>query len=73
MCGIAQGERFSTHRLAAMTSIPSSKKRSQAKPATKKLLKPEEIELDPDAWPKFEQLIRDAAKLGPKRHEAKKK
>ena len=30
--------------------------------------KVEEIELDPDAWPKFEKLIRSAAKMGPMPH-----
>jgi hypothetical protein len=28
----------------------------------------EAVELDPDAWPKFEQLIRNAAKTPPKPH-----
>jgi hypothetical protein len=28
----------------------------------------EGIELDADAWPKFEKLIRSAAKMGPKPH-----
>jgi hypothetical protein len=29
------------------------------------------LELDPDAWPKFEKLIESAAKMGPKPHKAK--
>ena len=35
--------------------------RSKSKP-----VKVEGVEIDPDAWPKFEKLIRDAAKRGPK-------
>lgn len=31
------------------------------------------LDLDPDAWPKFEKLIKSAAKMGPKPHIAKKK
>jgi hypothetical protein len=30
------------------------------------------LDLDPDAWPKFETLIKSAAKMGPKPHEKKK-
>jgi hypothetical protein len=26
------------------------------------------LDLDPDAWPKFEKLIKSAAKMGPKPH-----
>ncbi len=26
------------------------------------------LDLDPDAWPKFEKLVKSAAKLGPKPH-----
>jgi hypothetical protein len=33
---------------------------------------PEDIELVPDAWPKFEKLIKSAAKMGPKPHKASK-
>jgi len=29
------------------------------------------LDLDPDAWPKFEKLIKSAAKLGPKPHKGK--
>ena len=32
---------------------------------------PADLELDPDAWPKFEALVKDAAKMGHKPHEAK--
>jgi len=28
----------------------------------------DEIELDADAWPKFEALVKSAAKMGPKPH-----
>jgi len=31
------------------------------------------VELDPDAWPRFEQFIRNAAKAGPKHRSAKKR
>jgi hypothetical protein len=29
------------------------------------------LDLEPDAWPKFEKLIKDAAKMGPKPHKGK--
>jgi hypothetical protein len=32
-----------------------------------------EIELDPDAWPRFEQFIKTVAKAGPKHRPAKAK
>jgi hypothetical protein len=31
----------------------------------------EALELDPDAWPRFERLVKSAAKSGPKPHPAK--
>jgi hypothetical protein len=31
----------------------------------------EALELDPDAWPKFELLVKSAAKMGHKPHDAK--
>ena len=43
------------------------KKPVKAKQAAKAQPKaPPEIELDPDAWPKFEELVRSAAKMGHK-------
>jgi hypothetical protein len=39
-----------------------------AKADTTKVRKPRaprEVELEPDAWPRFEQFIRDIAKAGP--------
>lgn len=30
------------------------------------------LDLDPDAWPKFEKLIKSAAKMGPKPHAKKR-
>jgi len=30
-----------------------------------------DIELDPNAWPKFEALVKSAAKIGPKQNAAK--
>jgi hypothetical protein len=32
---------------------------------------PREVELEPDAWPRFEQFIRDIAKAGPQHRTAK--
>lgn len=29
------------------------------------------LDLAPDAWPKFEKLIKDSVKMGPKPHKAK--
>jgi hypothetical protein len=49
-----------------------------AKPPAPKTKKPKPIspevanlDLDPEAWPKFEKLVKSAAKLGPKPHKAK--
>ncbi|HVW72670.1 MAG TPA: hypothetical protein VHC39_03445 [Rhizomicrobium sp.] len=46
------------------------KKAIKGKP--KKTVVPENIELDPDAWPKFEKLVKSAAKMGPKPHKEPK-
>jgi hypothetical protein len=35
--------------------------------------KAEKMELDPHAWPKFEKLIKSAAKMGHKPHQPKPK
>jgi len=43
----------------------------QAKPTRRPPRKPE-VELDPDAWPRFEQFIKDVAKAGPQHREAPK-
>jgi hypothetical protein len=48
------------------------------KPKRKKSLKkpveiPPELELDPDAWDKFEKLLTDAVKTGPKSHNKTKR
>jgi hypothetical protein len=32
---------------------------------------PREVELEPDAWPRFERFIRDIAKAGPQHRPAK--
>jgi hypothetical protein len=32
----------------------------------------ETLDLDPDAWPKFEALVKSAAKMGPQPHLSKK-
>jgi hypothetical protein len=34
---------------------------------------PREVELEPDAWPRFEQFIRDIAKAGPQHRVTKPK
>jgi hypothetical protein len=34
--------------------------------------KPIEVELEPDAWPRFERFIKQAAKAGPQHRAAKK-
>lgn len=36
----------------------------------KKIPKAEELDLDPDAWPRFEALVKSAAKAGHKTHDA---
>jgi hypothetical protein len=41
--------------------------RSPKKPDTDQI---KNLALDPDAWPKFEKLIKSAAKMGPKPHAA---
>jgi len=41
------------------------------KPRQRTPIKIEEIELEPHSWPKFEKLIRSAAKMGPKPHKTK--
>jgi hypothetical protein len=33
----------------------------------------EAVELVPDAWPKFEKLVKSAAKMGPKPHDKQSK
>ena len=43
------------------------------KPKPEKRSKPEEVELVPDAWPRFEQFIRDVAKAGPQHRKPKGK
>jgi hypothetical protein len=30
------------------------------------------LEIDPDGWPKFEKLVKSAAKMGPKPHDESK-
>jgi hypothetical protein len=39
----------------------------------RKLRAPREVELEPDAWPRFEQFIRDIAKAGPQHRKPKAK
>ena len=49
-------------------------KYSGSKPKAHKSRKgdiPADLELDPDAWPKFEKLVKSAAKMGPKPHQKK--
>jgi hypothetical protein len=40
------------------------------KPSKAKAPAAADLELDPDAWPKFEELVRSAAKMGHKPHNA---
>jgi hypothetical protein len=49
-------------------------KTSKTKKAKPKPISPEvaNLELVPDAWPKFERLVKSAAKLGPKPHNERK-
>jgi hypothetical protein len=43
------------------------------KPSKKRVIKiVEEIELHEDAWPRFEQFIRDVAKAGPQHRKPRK-
>jgi hypothetical protein len=44
---------------------PNQDKPKKAKPAQ---VVAADVELSPDAWPKFEKLIKSAAKMGPKPH-----
>ena len=48
---------------------PPKKKTKKAKPAQ---VDTSNLDLDPDAWPKFEKLIKSAAKMGPKPHAKEK-
>jgi hypothetical protein len=52
-----------------MTKAPKPKKPK----AMPKIGQFANLELDPDAWPKFEKLVKSAAKMGPKPHSAKTK
>lgn len=51
-----------------MSGPPMPKKASPKKKPTKV----EAVELVPDAWPRFERLIKQAAKIGPQPRVAKK-
>jgi hypothetical protein len=51
-----------------MTKPPEKTRKPNQKPTDKASL-----ELDPNAWPKFEKLIKAAAKMGPKPHSPKLK
>ena len=58
-----------------MTKAPAKKptKANRKKPAPKVMQLPLGVELEPDAWPKFEKLIKSAAKMGPKPHKTTRK
>jgi hypothetical protein len=43
---------------------PAKKPAGKTKAKVKASPKPVDLELDPDAWPKFEALVRSAAKMG---------
>jgi hypothetical protein len=49
---------------------PAKKKPVRAKKSTAQSIESNAVvlDLDPDAWPKFEKLIKSAAKMGPKPH-----
>jgi len=50
-------------------------KKSQApqhKKAKPKAVDPSNLDLDPDAWGKFEKLVKSAAKMGPRPHKTQK-
>lgn len=58
------------------TTFGFSMKKLSRSPRTKNTKDQSEIaslELDPDAWPKFESLVKSAAKMGHKPHDAKLK
>ena len=52
-----------------MVRAKSSRSKGQGK--AEKLGPADNVELDPDAWPKFEALVKSAAKMGHKPHDAK--
>jgi hypothetical protein len=47
------------------------KRVSMAKPQKKTVKREPKLDLDPDAWPKFEALVKNAAKMGHKPHQPK--
>jgi hypothetical protein len=51
-----------------MAKTPA-KKSAKAKPTQEEIAN---LELDPDAWPKFEKLVKSAARMGPKPHKVSK-
>lgn len=51
-----------------MTKIPTKKPKAKPSP-----IDPATLELNPNAWPKFEGLVKRAAKMGHKPHEIKKR
>lgn len=51
-----------------MPPVKKSPKGKRPKPIR---IESEGLELDRDAWPKFEKLIKSAAKMGPKPHKGR--
>jgi hypothetical protein len=49
-----------------MTTKKAAPKKAKAKPVDTA-----DLDLDPDAWSKFEKLVKSAAKMGHKPHAAK--
>lgn len=49
-------------------SIGTVLKKNPTKKPAPKPIQPDvaKLDLDPDAWPKFEKLVKSAAKMGPK-------
>jgi hypothetical protein len=51
-----------------LETAPKSQSTSRAKKIVNAKYVPSDIELEPDAWGKFEKLIKSAAKMGHKPH-----
>jgi hypothetical protein len=50
--------------------MPKTPPKKPAK-TTAKVAQFANLDLDPEAWPKFEKLVKSAARLGPKPHKTK--
>ena len=64
------------YAVASQWGIVVSSDRSPQMPAKKRPVKPVDLskaEIDPKAWPRFEVLVKSAAKMGHKPHKPAKK